>query len=67
MLHNLEEKLAPAEVFTIKNIKKKIRGRYRFNIIIKAAPNGLPALREKLKIVVPADWHIDVDPVNLND
>jgi len=66
-LQDLRIKLAPTEVFTVKNIKSKIRGRYRFNIIIKVAPADLPEIKAKLKILVPTDWHIDVDPVNLND
>lgn len=67
ILQDLKIKLAPAEVFTVTNVKLKVRGRYRFNIIIKAEPTSLQKIREKLKILVPADWHIDVDPINLND
>lgn len=67
LLQDLKIKLAPTEIFTVKNIKSKIRGRYRFNIIIKVAPGDLQKIREKLKLLVSADWHIDVNPVNLND
>lgn len=43
---------------------EKIRGRYRYQIIIKL-PNPRTDLTELLKIV-PLDWIIDVDPIELN-
>ena len=43
----------------------KIRGRYRWQIIIKAPPEKLPASVIKIIKALPSQWLIDIDPISI--
>ena len=67
LFEKLKTALGAEGVFTLKNKLLKVRGRHRFNIILKTTNENFETTREKLKYLVPHNFHIDVDPVTLND
>jgi primosomal protein N' (replication factor Y) len=67
VFEKLKKELGDADVFTLQNKILKVRGRYRFNIILKTTNKNFDIAKNKVKYLVPRDFHIDVDPINLND